>query len=394
MRKIYIIVLLILLGNACKKPIIKDTGICNIPFADSSALHPKNVRLQKLLQDYKKKGLPGVSVYVTDNNGAWVGSAGKADIENDIDYKPCHVQKVASLTKMFMGALVFQLIEDSVHTGLGYNSLDKPINTWIPEKYLKKIANAEQITLRQCMNHSSGLYDVIKDNGFYLEVLNDPTKQWGPLDLLEYVRNKDAVFVPGTQHDYSNTNTLMVSLVIDFATGRPHYTWLREKILNPLQLNNTYYHHHERLPSTTAQGYYDLYQKQQPVNVSNYVTGSGNGYTGIYSNVFDLQIFLKALLVNKTLISPKSLAIMQTVGATDDADLSLGLGVMRRFEKRGINYAWGHTGRDLGYAADLFYFPNKNATIAWCINYGADANSYLKPVILDFQRELIDLMLE
>jgi len=393
MRKLIFVFSFLLLGNACKKPILKDTGICNIPFADTSALHPKNARLSKLLAEYKQKGLPGIAVYVTDQNGAWVGSTGKADIANDIDYKPCHIQKVASLTKMFMGALVFQLIEDSVHTGLGYNSLDMPISTWIPEKYLKNISNIEKITLRQCMNHSAGMYDVIKDNGFYLEVLNDPTKQWSAMDLLEYVRNKEAVFEPGTKHAYSNTNTLMVSLVIDFATGRPHYAWLREKILNPLQLNSTYYHHHERLPSTTAQGYYDLYQKQQPVNVSNYVTGSGNGYTGIYSNVFDLQVFLKALLVNKTLISPKSLAIMQTVGAEDD-DLSLGLGVMRRFEKRGANFAWGHTGRDLGYASDLFYFPNKNATIAWCINYGADANSYLKPVILDFQKELIDLMLE
>jgi D-alanyl-D-alanine carboxypeptidase len=88
------------------------------------------------------------------------------------------------------------------------------------------------------------------------------------------------------------------------------------------------------------------------------------------------------------------LSYMQQVGATDDADLSLGLGIMRRFEKRGVDYAWGHTGRDLGYAADLFYFPNKNVSIAWCINYGADADSYLKPVILDFQKDLIDLMLK
>ena len=394
MIRILTLILFAILFNSCKKPIIKDTNNCSTNYNDTSSLHPQNSQLKDLLNKYKQLGLPGISVYIANTKGSWIGSTGSADIANGVNYKPCHVQKVASLTKMFIGALLFKLIEDSTNTGLGYLSLSQPINKWIPEKFLKGIANADKITLAQCLNHSSGLYDVIKDNEFYLEVLNDPTKKWGPDDLLKFVKNKQAVFDPGAQYSYSNTNTLMVSLVIDFATGKPHHLWLREKILNPLNLNNTFYQHHENLPSNTAQGYFDLYQNKKPVNVSNYVTGSGSGYTGLYSNVYDLHKFLHAFLVDKTVVSTKSLQAIQTTGATDISDLNLGLGIMRKFQNRGADFGWGHTGRDLGYSADLFYFPARNASVTWCINYGSDAESFLKPKILAFQKELIDIVLQ
>ena len=179
---------------------------CSPSWADSSANHPKNAALNALIDDYIQKGLPGIAVYTKDASGAWVGSAGKADGVENSAYQPCHIQKVASLTKMFMGALVFKLMEDSSNSKLGYNDLDKPISTWIPSSQLEKIPNTDQITLRQCLNHSSGLFDVIKDNGFYLEVLNDPTKHWSANDLLSYVKKKDSEFAPGTKYSYSNTN--------------------------------------------------------------------------------------------------------------------------------------------------------------------------------------------
>jgi D-alanyl-D-alanine carboxypeptidase len=392
MRKIIVILLLALCWFGCKKPILEGTVECGIAMNDSSNVHPKNAQLLNLLEKYIQKGLPGISVYATDANGAWLGTNGKADVLNNVAYQSCHVQKVASLTKWFMGTLVFKLMEDSASSGLGYNDLDKPISTWIPEKKLKNITNADKITLRQCMNHSTGLFDLITDSDFYLEVLNDPTKKWTPDDLLTYVKNKNAEFEPGTKYNYSNTNTLMISLVIDYATGVPHHQLLLDKVIKPLGLQNTVYHHHQELPAFTAQGYFDLYQNRNPINVTNYVTGSGNGYTGIYSNVFDLHQFMKAVVIDRTFLSNKSMNYIEVVGQTDDEDVAYGLGIMKRFLKRGVDYGWGHTGRDLGYAADLFYFPNKNVSIAWCINYGADAESYLKPVILDFQKELIDLM--
>ena len=67
---------------------------------------------------------------------------------------------------------------------------------------------------------------------------------------------------------------------------------------------------------------------------------------------------------------------------------------MKKFNDRGNDYGIGHSGRDLGYTADLFWFPNKNFTINFFINYGTDSESFLKPIFRDFEKELIDEMLK
>jgi D-alanyl-D-alanine carboxypeptidase len=101
---------------------------------------------------------------------------------------------------------------------------------------------------------------------------------------------------------YSNSNTILVTMIMEAATKKKHADLLREKILQPLNLQHTLYQPHDALPNSVAQGYYDLYNNKTMVNVSNLVTGSGNGYGGIYSNLFDLQKFINAVLVNKSFL--------------------------------------------------------------------------------------------
>ena len=82
----------------------------------------------------------------------------------------------------------------------------------------------------------------------------------------------------------------------------------------------------------------------------------------------------------------------QTYGKADDPN-QYGYGIMKKFISRGVNAGYGHSGRDLGYTANLFYFPNKNVTHIFFINYGTDADSDLKEVFNSFQEELLDLTL-
>lgn len=167
-------ILLLLSFFACSKMQIgptKSVGI-GVPWNDSSNRHPKNDAFKTLIEKYRTKGLPGISLLVNDPNGTWVGATGKADIGNNIDFVPGTVSKAASITKLFMGALMFKLFEDSANTGLGYSSLSKPINTWIPHRITDKIGNGNIITLGQLMKHESGISDIIEDNSFYLAVLN------------------------------------------------------------------------------------------------------------------------------------------------------------------------------------------------------------------------------
>jgi len=243
------------------------------------------------------------------------------------------------------------------------------------------------------MKHETGIPDLINESKFYLAVLNNPNKKWKAEELLEFIYGKEPEFVPGDTAIYSNTNTVLVTMIIEAATGKKHADLLHEKILAPLGLTNTYYQPHDQLPAITAQGYYDLYNNNTIVNVSNLVTGSGNGYGGLYSNVFDLYKFIDLLLIMKTFLLPKSLAIMETYGKPDDPN-EYGYGIMKKFISRGVNAGYGHSGRDLGYTANLFYFPNKKVTHVFFINYGTDADSKLKKVFQDFQEELLNLTLQ
>ena len=299
MKKLFFCISIItLINSSCKKAQVGKTLSIGVPcpWADSSNLHPKNAALNALLDKYRKKGLPGISLLVHDNKGTWIGAAGKADIENNIDFAAGTISKAASITKLFMSTLLFRLMEDSANTGIDYNAIHTKISHWLPSDIINKLPNGDLVTLGQCMNHETGIPDVIEQDAFYLAVLNNPNKIWQPEELLHFIYNKTPLFVPSDTAIYSNTNTILIKMVIESATGKNHADLLKQYILQPLGLQNTYYQPYDKLPNNTAQGYFDLYNNNTIVNVSNLVTGSGNGYGGLYSNVFDLLKYDTAVI--------------------------------------------------------------------------------------------------
>jgi D-alanyl-D-alanine carboxypeptidase len=394
MKNSFLLIISVLLLCSCKKEQVGETRVIGqpIPWTDSSNKHPKNAALTALLDKYHKKGFPGISLLVSDTSGTWVSARGKADLSNNIDFFPGTVSKTASITKFFMGVLMFRLMEDSANTGLGYRSLAQPVSNWIDAGIIKKLPNGNLITLGQAMKHETGIPDLIENDNFYLAVLNNPNKKWTQEQLLEYAYGDKPLFAPGDTAIYSNTNTILVTMVMEAATKRKHADLLREKILQPLGLQQTFYQPHDALPNSVAQGYYDLYNNKTLVNVSNLVTGSGNGYGGVYSNLFDLQKLINAVLVNKSFLKPASLALMETYGKTDGSN-RYGYGIMKKFIERGADAGIGHSGRDVGYTCNLFYFPAKGVTHIFFINYGTDGDSYLRESFYQFQEELLNLSL-
>ncbi len=377
---------LLILASSCKRANILPSTDIICSEQDSSSNHPKAAEFASIIDKYVKQGLPGISVLVEDEHGTWVGSGGYVDIENGIKYKPCHISKAASITKLLVGTLTLKLQEQ------GKLNIEDPISKYIDAKILNKIDKAEGKTLHQLMNHTTGIYDVITSSSFYLAVLNNPNKQWTQEELLSYVYGKEGYDLDSFPAHYSNTNTVLLSMCIEKATGQKHETLLREMVLNPVGMNDTYYQGREELPSTAAQGYYDLHNNGTISNVSNLITGSGNGYGGIFSNVFDLQAFIKALFVDKTILSQASLDLMQTY-VQEKEDFYTGVSTIKKFTTKSA-FGIGHTGRDLGYSADLFYFPAKNRTMIFFVNYGTNGKSSLKQVFLNFESELADKVLE
>lgn len=376
----------VLLPFSCQKPEIGHSENCQ---AVPNTTHPKAAIYQAVLDAHTAKGLPGISALIRDKDGVWVGASGKADISQNINMSPCTVSKAASITKTFVATLALKLVEE------GKFGLDDPLTKWLPEKVLSKLKNANISTVRQLLNHTTGIADVIEDDGFYLAVLNNPARKWTPEELLEFVYGDEPEFAPGGGVSYSNTNFLLLAMVINRATGQDHSTLLREKILNPLGLDNSFYYWHDDLPPTVAQGYFDLYNNNTLVNVTNFNTGSGNGYGGLYSNVFDLQTFIEALVRNKTLLSNSTLDQMLTFGAPEGTtNKSLGLGIFKDFLERAPDqFAYGHRGRDLGYTGDMYWFPNQDYTMTYLINYGTDAKSELRQSFYDFRKAMVDALM-
>lgn len=377
--------------TSCREKDVYPSGVCTVSVADSSFQHPKSAAFKTLMTEYTKKGLPGMAILIKDPSGTWVGVDGKADIEKNIDMQPCHIGKTASLTKTFFATLALKLQEE------GALDLDDKISKHIPEEIISKIENADHVTLRMLLNHTSGIYDHTLDSDFYLAVLNNPAKNWTQKELLQYVYGKSAAFTAGSKTGYSNTNTLLASLVVDNATGKQHGQLLREKIINPLGLTNTYYHWYDKLPENQiTQGYFDLYNNGNIINISNLNTGNGNGYNGIYSTVHDLERFIDALLIKKIVLTEASLSQMLEFHPHEESGRRLGLGLVKDFINRPNpnEYAFGHRGRDLGYTAELFWFPEKNVSFSLLLNYGNDANSHLRPVYFEFREKLVDLMMQ
>lgn len=377
-----ILMWVVLAAVACKKVDVGPSADCTYTPTPN---HPRAAYYQAVLDAHVARGLPGISALVRDESGTWVGAAGKADISENIDMKPCMVSKAASITKTFIGALTLQLAEE------GAFSLEDPVSKWVPAEVTEKVKNVRESTVRMLLNHRTGIADVIEDNAFYLAVLNQPDRKWKPEDLIRYVYGDEPEFAPaGSDETYSNTNFLLLAMVIESATGQPHGQLLREKIIAPLGLAQTAYYWHDPLPAYTAQGYFDLYNNGTILNMTNYNTGSGNAYGGLYSNVYDLQVFIEALVREKRLLSQNMLDQMLTfTNPVDDYNRANGLGIFKDFlERAPEEYAIGHRGRDLGYTADMYWFPVKDRTMIYFVNYGTDATSGLKSVFTDFRNAM------
>jgi D-alanyl-D-alanine carboxypeptidase len=394
MRNILILALIILISS-CKESLIAPTVVCSedadITLNES---HPKAAALQAKMDEFIGKGIPGITVLIADSNGIWTGSTGYADIENDIKMQPCHLNKLGSVTKMMVGALAWQLIQE------GKLSIDEPIKTYIPD-VASQITNGDDITFGMLLNHTSGIYDVAGDLNFNLGVVNDFSYSWTSEEIVDFMANKPATHLPGEEVQYSNSNTMIEALIIEAVTGQKHGELLTDRILKPLGMNSTvYYDYSGDFPTDRlAQGYLDFNNDGGSIqNISELNPGSGNGYTGVYSTVTDLYRFMKALMVDKTLITDENLTkIFDSFRlAPGDAWMSSVGGIHNEFRLvlPAEKPAYGHGGGDIGYSANLNYLPHNNTIFAATYNYGTNLRTALREEIVNLQVELMEVMAE
>ena len=188
-------------------------------------------------------------------------------------------------------------------------NIEEPISNYLPD-LAANITNGDQITIKMLLNHTSGIYPIARDLNYNLAVVNDFTRGWSSEEIIQYFTNKPATNLPGEKYYYCNTNTLISELIIESITNEPLELTLEKKVFNPLGMNNTvYYDYSEEFPlGNLAQGYVDFHNDGGNIqNISDLNPGSGNGYTGLYSNAEDMYLFAKALFIDNSLISENSL---------------------------------------------------------------------------------------
>ena len=387
-NRIYFI--LLILVYSCTKNFIPPSSVCvdNVDFLQSAAVHPKGDTLQQILDEYISLGVPGATMLLADLNGVWIGSAGFADIKKGIAMQPCHILKPGSVAKMIIGNLIWQLQEDGL---LNINDL---IGDYIPE-IAAAITNGDRITIKMLLNHTSGIYQIGRDLDFNLGVVNDFTRHWTADDIIQYFTDKPATNEPGEEQNYSNTNTLISELIIEAVTSQSVETVLNDMIFSPLGMQNSvYYDYSTEFPlDHLAQGYLDFSNDGKDIqNVSDLNPGSGNGYTGLYTNAEDMYLFMKAVFVDHSIITSASLdTILNSFVMSSGGGYASSSGGIHQQDIHFFGdsiHAFGHSGGDIGYTANVIYIQELQAIVVLNYNYGTQFSTPLGSELYNMKRAL------
>ena len=333
--------------------------------------HPNADSYQQIIDDLLTAGVPGVSATVLSPEGMWSTTGGKSDLKNNIDLTPGNTLRAGSMTKVFAATTILILQDE------GVLSIDNRINTYIPHSITDKIENANDVTIKQLLNMTSGIRDYHGLKSI-LEILNLSSEKKSAEENIETIYNKKANFRPGEKNLYTNSNYLLAALVIKYATGRPANEVVQEKIIDRFGLSNTFVS--TVTPENLSRSYMDIYDNGYMKDVTeidnNAVGGEDMLDGGIISSSYDLAHFLN-LLMNGEILTENSLnqmkeflVITEDLG-DQDFITQYGLGLMYLETDNGI--AIGHYGNVHGFTGLMFYFPEADITLSVIINgYSAD----------------------
>ncbi|WP_063060169.1 serine hydrolase domain-containing protein [Nocardia sienata] len=284
-----------------------------------------------------------VVLRVSDRDGHHDIAAAGSGIDQNADSGPATRFRIGSITKTFVATVVLQLVDE------GRIDLDAPIARQLPDP----IPGGEQITVRQLLNHTSGLYDYMKEKGMSTNRWrgDDRFASYQPRELLATALRHEPYFAPGTRFRYSNTNYIVAGLLIEHVTGRPYGTEIADRILTPLGLT-----------STTVPGN-DPGVAQPALAASRTIDGERTSVTDMnpsldwaagemVSTTADLEKFFAALLSGE-LTSPYALAQMRRTVSMGGMGFHYGLG-LQRFDPPCGDSVWGHGGELLGCVSYAF----------------------------------------
>jgi len=329
--------------------------------------------LQQRLDAYRvATGVPGAVLGVAFADGRVIAVAsGMADTAARAAMHPDSRLLMGSVGKSYVAAVAMQLVRE------GTLSLDAPVSRYVGgQGWWDSVANAPTITVRQLMNHTSGLVRYEFRPEFTAALTANPDKVWDPREQVRYLHGATPPFAPGAGWDYSDTNYLVLALVLERITGRPIDDEIRRRFLVPMQLANSIPSDTRRLPGV-VQGYAGA---QNPFGgrdamldggvmiVNPQFEGAGGGYAASASDAarwgaayFSGAIHGDSLLAQATAGTPARML---------GAGTSYGLGMILR-DSTAAGAVRGHSGFFPGYLTELRHYPASKVTVVLMVNASA-----------------------
>ena len=326
--------------------------------------------------------VPGAAVAIVSPSGSYFGASGVANLEDDTPLQPGDRFEIGSITKTFTATTVLQLVEEDVL------SLDNTLTDWLPEEVTANIEDAGDITLEQLLQHTSGVADYV--DTLFDRAASNPlvfAQDWQPEQLVELIEGESALSEPGS-YSYSNTNFLLLGIVIEAATGNNIAAEIRDRIIEPLELDDTFFAGEEEIPGGYVSGYWDFDQNGtlDNINIANLSWAWATG--AMVSNTEDLDTFARNLFTGD-LLQPETLNMMlDTIPATNDDNYSsygLGVGTIESPNR----FWYIHRGQTLGYRSNMWYSPQDDLTYIELIN-GFSTDNLVRDLLPTYREGIND----
>ncbi len=353
---------------------------------NAQTIHPKLDSMFRRTLDsmYIVLNAKGLGAAVQVPNGAvWAGGAGISSANPTQEITPDHIFGIGSVNKTITSASILKLADE------GVLSLGDSLHSWLDTfKFINP-----NITIRQLLRHQSGIYDILSNSAYQPAINAAPDSIWAWDDVISTFI-KAPLFQPGAGFSYSNTNYLLLGLIIEKASGKPYFQEIRNQFLSPLGLESVVLPPYETLPQpTTAHLWLDLNGDGVPDD-ADFLFSDWNSWhstaapAGSYfSTPGDMARWIRSLM-GGNLLSQNMLAEMKTtVTTTFPGGTKYGLGLMER--NISTQKAYGHGG-DAGYSASVWHFPALDISIAVLNNDGRRNSWSLIPTVSALLKTYID----
>lgn len=340
-------------------------GCAEHPPADPCADRPATDR-QSLDEAVASGLVPGAIVWSSGASGPSVEVAGSARLAPERPMEADGTFRTASNGKLFVGVLAAILALE------GELDLDAPVAPHLDPAIVARIANADVVTMRQLLTHRGGLAEFVGPE-FIDAMIADPTHAWTDAEAVAYAFDRPATSPPGTAFAYSNTGYCLASLALASITGAHPSVALREKVLIPFGLTETWWENHDAVDASRfVHGYTDVDGDGSVEDLGETEALAGLGAGGLVSTAADLGRFYRALFDDEGFPADRydRAALIATIDPPSDAADGYGFGVVKT-----PTGAYSHDGSVPGYDSFVAHLPATDTTVVLFVNRSGDRDA-------------------